>query len=393
MLSSLSFIEFLNRILNCSQHICDAHDGTIDWLELLAFAQKQAIAGVYWHGFQNLRQGEDNPLTEDEVLEWVSEYERISKRNRLVYKKAAWVCKNFQAEGFRACILKGQGNALMYPDKMARVSGDIDVWLWPKAEDGKTLEKLFISQRRKRILDYVRKFDQKARMRYHHVDFDVINDVPVEVHFFPISMNNPWANRRLQRWFDEQASAQFGHDVNFTLPKEGSSSMDAQNDSVGERLGFNCPTNGFNLVYQMLHILHHFFDEGIGLRQLIDYYYLLQQDLTTKEKSDAVRMFERLRIVDFARAVMYVEQEVLGLDSKYLVLNPDEKRGKVLMEEIIQGGNFGKDFTFSHATTGKKYFAKITRNIRLVRMCPSEALWEPVFRTWHFFWRMYARTL
>lgn len=361
------------------------------WKDLLSFARKQSIIGVVWNAIINGHSDLDLPLTEDEVLDWISEYERISKRNRLVYKKAAWVCKNFQMEGFHACILKGQGNALMYPDKMARVSGDIDVWLWPKAEDGKTLENLSISQRRKRILDYVRKFDQKARMRYHHVDFDVIKDVPVEVHFFPISMNNPWANRRLQRWFDEQASAQFGHQGDFTLPIEGTSSVDAQNISEGERFEFNCPTNGFNLIYQMLHILHHFFDEGIGLRQLIDYYYLLQQELSDDDRAEAVKWFRRLHIERFAAAVMYVQKEVLGLEDRWLLLQPDEQKGRMLMKEILAGGNFGQDFGLKRATTGRKYWIKTMRNIRLVRMCPSEALWEPWFRTWHFFWRGYAK--
>jgi hypothetical protein len=387
------YLSFLKCCLKFDEELAGTikvRDGSV---ALLTFAKKQAIAGVYWQGIQNLGQGEDNPLSEDEVLDWVSEYERIAKRNKFVYKKVAWVSRNFEHEGFKTCVLKGQGNALMYPDKMARVSGDIDVWLWPGHAEGEALEKLTIGQRRKRILDYVRKFDKKASMRYHHVDFDIIKDVPVELHFFPISMNNPWANRRLQRWFDEQAAAQFAHQVEFMLPVEGALNEVAPNGSEGESVVFNSPTNGFNLIYQMLHILHHFFDEGIGLRQLIDYYYLLQQDLTSKEKVDAVRMFQRLHVLDFARAVMYVEQEILGLDRNYLLLEPDEKRGKVLMEEIIQGGNFGKDFTFSHARTGRKYFAKIARNIRLVSMCPSEALWEPGFRTWHFFWRMYARTL
>ncbi len=367
------------------------HDKFLSWHDLLAFAKKQAITGVYWQAIRTLGQGGENPLTEDEVVEWWGEYQRIWKRNRQVYKKVAWVCKNFRHEGFKVCVLKGQGNALMYPDKMARVSGDIDVWLWPVAEDGKTLAKLSISQRRKQILDYVKRFDQDAGVRFHHVEFNVIKDVPVELHFFPISMNNPWANRKLQRWFDEQAPEQFAHEVEMILPADGGIDVSSPNGSVGDKLVFNRPTNSFNLVYQMLHILHHFFDEGIGLRQLIDYYYLLQQDLTTKEKADAVRMFERLHVLDFARAVMYVEQEILGLDPEYLLLRPDEKRGKVLMGEILQGGNFGKEFTFSRASVGKKYFAKIARNIRLMSMCPSEALWEPWFRTWHFFWRGYAK--
>jgi hypothetical protein len=61
------------------------------------------------------------------------------------------------------------------------------------------------------------------------------------------------------------------------------------------------------------------------------------------------------------------------------------------MKEILDGGNFGQDFGLKRATTGRKYWIKTMRNIRLVRMCPSEALCEPWFRTWHFFWRGYAK--
>lgn len=156
---------------------------------------------------------------------------------------------------------------------------------------------------------------------------------------------------------------------------------------------FNCPTNGFNLIYQMLHILHHFFDEGIGLRQLIDYYYLLQQELSDYDRAEAVKWFRRLHIERFAAAVMYVQKEVLGLEDRWLLLQPDEQRGKILLEEVMTGGNFGQEFGFKGATVWKKYWAKTMRNIRLVRMCPSEALWEPWFRTWHFFWRGYAKLL
>jgi hypothetical protein len=123
-------------------------------------------------------------------------------------------------------------------------------------------------------------------------------------------MYNPWANRKLQRWFDEQAPEQFAHEVEMYLPDDGGIDVISPNGSVGDSLVFNCPTNGFNLIYQMLHILHHFFDEGIGLRQLIDYYYLLQQELSDDDRAEAVKWFRRLHIERFAAAVMYVQKEV-----------------------------------------------------------------------------------
>ena len=70
----------------------------------------------------------------------------------------------------------------------------------------------------------------------------------------------------------------------------------------------------------------------------------------------------------------------------------DEKRGRLLLAEILDGGNFGRHFTkyagFTHQSMGKKYFLKIWRNMHFVRYFPAEALCEPLFRSWHFFWRL-----
>ena len=93
----------------------------------------------------------------------------------------------------------------------------------------------------------------------------------------------------------------------------------------------------------------------------------------------------------FAGAVMYVLHETLGLSDEKMIAPMDEKRGKLLLAEILNGGNFGKHFTkyghFTQQGMAKKYFLKIWRNMHFVRYYPAEALSEPIFRTWHFFWR------
>ena len=40
-------------------------------------------------------------------------------------------------------------------------------------------------------------------------------------------------------------------------------------------VGLAFPSIRFNTVYSLLHIFRHVFHEGIGLRQLLDYYYIL----------------------------------------------------------------------------------------------------------------------
>ena len=104
------------------------------------------------------------------------------------------------------------------------------------------------------------------------------------------------------------------------------------------------------------------------------------------------RELKYLGLWKFAGAVMYVLHEALGLSEEKMIVPMDEKRGKLLLAEILEGGNFGRHFTkyghFTQQGMAKKYFLKIWRNMHFVRYYPAEALSEPIFRTWHFFWRM-----
>ena len=164
-------------------------------------------------------------------------------------------------------------------------------------------------------------------------------------------------------------------------------------DGAGE---IAVPTTAFNAIYQLCHMYHHFFDEGIGMRQIIDYYFVVDKwhaDRTELTDIAALqRELKHLGLFKFAGAVMYVLHEVLGLSEEKMMVPMDEKRGSLLLSEILNGGNFGKHFSkyghFTQQGMAKKYFLKIWRNMHFVRYYPAEALSEPIFRTWHFLWRM-----
>ena len=146
------------------------------------------------------------------------------------------------------------------------------------------------------------------------------------------------------------------------------------------------------MIYQLTHLYHHFFDEGIGMRQIIDYYYVVNNDELLVIKDVLQKELKHLGLWKFAGAVMYVLHEALGLSEEKMIAPIDEKRGKLLLAEILNGGNFGQHFTkyghFTQKGMAKKYFLKIWRNMHFVRYYPMEALSEPFFRTWHFFWRL-----
>ena len=80
----------------------------------------------------------------------------------------------------------------------------------------------------------------------------------------------------------------------------------------------------------------------------------------------------------------------------WLLCNPNEKEGKKLLAEIMQGDNFGqydeRGKEFKNGGMVKHGVWKLKRVMRLVRSYPEEALWEPVFRVYHLGWRMVMMT-
>ena len=357
--------DFLKYCLGAKSDVNKVIAG-IDWQMLYSFAFKQALLGLCFDGIE--RFGKEypeelklNPIGRELLMTWMGKAQQIRRQNMKVNAVAGKLYSKFREDGLRCCILKGQGNALMYPNAYSRNPGDIDVW---------------VNASREHITEYAKKhFNLGDDIRYHHLETS-LDGVPVELHFFPCTMNNPIYNARLQKWFKRNADLQCSNVV--SLP-----------DGIGE---IAIPTTAFNMIYQLTHLYHHFFDEGIGMRQIIDYYYVVNNDELLAIKDTLQKELKHLGLWKFARAVMYVLHEALGLSEEKMIAPMDEKRGKLLLAEILEGGNFGRHFTkyggFTHQSMGKKYFQKIWRNMHFVRYYPAEALSEPIFRTWHFFWRM-----
>lgn len=328
-----------------------------DWNVLYVIAKKQALIGVLFHGIKQLPK--ELAPDADLLFKWMGIAQKIRQQNIRLFIDSAKVSNNFKQLGFRNCVLKGQGNALLYPDPYMRTPGDIDIYL----HGG-----------RKRIMEYVDKVCPNQVMRYHHVDFPVMKTA-IEAHFTPSYMFFPIHNRRMQKWFKEIMDLQCSNVV--TLP-----------DGYGE---ITVPTMNFNVIYILSHLYRHVFTEGIGLRQLLDYYYVLINDELLVIRDTLHRELKYLGLWKFAKAVMYVLHETLGLPEEKMIAPVDVKEGKFLLAEIMQGGNFGQYDTRlgNKEDEGKlhRYLRMSLRNLRFVKHYPTEALSEPLFRTWFALWK------
>ncbi len=368
------FFDFLGFCIGSAKEIPDSLKEA-DWKELYAIAQKQALLGVLFYGIRRL----PKELAPEQklLMQWMVMAEQIRKQNIRLFQDSVKVCKKFENKGFANCILKGQGNALLYPDPYMRTPGDIDIYL---------------SGGRRKIMKYVDQVCPNQVMRYHHVDFPVMKTA-IEVHFTPSYMFNPIHNRRMQKWFEEVMGEQCNHRV--SLP-----------DGYGE---IHVPQVSFNVIYILSHLYRHIFTEGIGLRQLLDYYFVLVKwhtdltNLTDSNKSlpqmteintdlDALRhKLKYLGLWKFAQAVMFVMKEVFGLSEDRMIAPMDEKEGRFLLDEIMRGGNFGQYDDRMGSKVGEskihRYFRMNLRNLRFVKHYPTEALSEPLFRTWFAVWK------
>ena len=368
------FFDFLRFCIGSAKEIPDSLK-EVDWKEIYAIAKKQTLLGVLFHGIQRL----PKELAPEQklLMQWMVMAEMIRKQNIRLFQDSVKVCKNFENKGFANYILKGQGNALLYPDPYMRTPGDIDIYL---------------SGGRRKIMKYVDQVCPNQVMRYHHVDFPVMKTA-IEVHFTPSYMFCPIHNRRMQKWFKEVMGAQCNHRV--SLP-----------DGYGE---IHVPQVSFNVIYILSHLYRHIFTEGVGLRQLLDYYFVLVKwhtdftNLTDSNKSlpqitqintdlDALRhKLKYLGLWKFAQVVMFVMKEVFGLSEDRMIAPMDEREGRFLLEEIMRGGNFGQYDDRMGSKVGEskihRYFRMNLRNLRFVKHYPTEALSEPLFRTWFAVWK------
>lgn len=373
-----------------------------EWQELFDMAKKQALTAIAFMGVTKLTPvsdfGTSLGIPEEVYLKWLGLTAKVAQRNKELNAECAKVCAELAYDGLQCCVLKGQSNLVNYPEELreCRTAGDIDLWTLPANQTGIA-----------RVIEYAQQWrishNQEPihwdRILYYHVEIETDSGIEVELHYRPSFLCSPIRNHRLQRWFKE--NEQFGMcDFAPEFPQGCQARL----------CKFPIPTVSFNVVYQLLHIYKHLFEEGIGLRQLLDYYFVLKALEESKQttKEDIMHTLSRFGMSKFAGAVMYVIAKVFANDDDngashwpWMICEPDEKEGKFLLSEIMQAGNFGAfdqrikrgyglwimGYGFNFPKGMVHAIEKTKHNLRLLYHYPEEVLWEPVFRMYHWVWR------
>lgn len=343
MMANTLFYELLQIAIGNRKSLSHAPSAE-EWVDFFVIAQEQALAGVVFLALDTLSKYGQKPQL-PLLYEWIGLAEQIKQRNVLLNKRCVEIMRHFDEAGFRCCILKGQGNAQMYPEPLLRTSGDIDVWV----EGGKET-----------IMNFVLSQYPDVRDSGMHLDYPIFKDVEVEVHYRPQYLSCHKYNKRIQEFFSSEADVQFRHKI-------------ILENGFGE---ICIPYNKLNFVLQMSHLLGHFYEEGIGLRQFVDLFYLLKR-METEDRNNVGKLLGWFGMERFSRGVMWIEKEILGLEDGFLVTEPSEKIGRIVLSEIEKGGNFGK-YNVRNKWRKNSILARAImdsyRLIHLSRVQPSEAM-------------------
>lgn len=362
------YIQLLRVGLGTADSI-DAPLSQQQWNDVMMEGLRQSVLGIIWQGIERLP-AHLRP-DGDTIAEIYGYTANIKLKNKNQTILAAKIEQHLRADGLTCCIIKGQGAARLYPQPDLRQSGDIDIW---------------VSCGRERAIGYVRSHlkGRKIEARIHHVEFPVQKGTPIEIHYLPMFMYSFRAQKAFEKFCAANMDEQMNHAVMPGNPHEQTFA-----ESINLPCLFHTPTPAFDAVFMLVHITRHLLEEGIGMRQLIDYYYVLKA--LPPDRTYIISQIQALGLSRMLSAVMYVMQEVLGMDSSDLIAPADKELGHILMEEITLTGAFGlydrRQLSWKHSSMLHLFFGKFSHNLHFLRLCPEEVLSAPLFRIWHYCWR------
>ena len=326
-------------------------DGTTDWREVYQLAQEQSVQGIVLQGIDWFKvQGSKFNIPQVLLLQWIGEVQQIEQRNKAMNGFIANLINNLRKEDVYCLLVKGQGVAQCYEKPLWRCAGDIDLLL--SDENYKKAKSTLIP-----IASEVANEDVMTKHQAL-----VINGLDVELHGkmpFVIS-------KRVDNGIDEVLDDVFcGGNVRSW-------------ECNGIQVFLPSPDNDVILVFT--HFLHHFFIEGVGLRQICDWCRLLytyRDSLNDRLLESRIR---KMGLMSEWKAFGALAIEYLGFPKDSMpLLNVDvdlnanlKRKADRILELVLECGNFGHNKDLSYRVKYKGFTYKLV------------SLWRRLCDFWRF---------
>ena len=297
----------------------------INWQEVYRLATEQSVLGLVLAGLEHV----DVKPPKELLLQWIGEVQQIEQRNEYMNGFIANLIDKLRKEDVYCLLVKGQGVAQRYEKPLWRCAGDIDLLL---SDENYTKAKSTLIP----ISSEVANEDETTKHQAL-----VINGFDVELHGrMPFLIS-----KRVDDGIDEVLNDIF---------------------CSGNVRTWNCddtqvflPSPDNDVILVFTHFLHHFFIEGVGLRQICDWCRLLW---TYRSKLDFLLLESRIRRMGLMtewKAFGSLAVDTLGMPVDAMPFYDERFRvkGEKVLKRVLKSGNLGHNNDLSYRTryTGLNY--------------------------------------
>lgn len=322
-----------------------------DWHSLFKTAKLQAVVGLVADAISKLpddcRPPKDVRMA---CIGYMQQIEQMNVLHRYVIKKVHALLKG---NGVNVVFMKGLMAGTRYPNPFVRQCGDID-FVVAESDFPRTLK----------LLEQIGKVDYKLEHEHHGMAF--VDGVTLEPHYKVHNYQHPMNDKAMKEMFGEVFPQSLEHI-----------------DIDGEQIPVFPKT--FESVFLVSHMVNHVYEEGLGLRQVIDYALFLQHEYYKIDKDFHQAYLERMHMERGHRIFVRICEKYLGLSSSIVQIQctpREETFADKLMNDILHVGNFGRGAYIFHRD-GKwgdlqNYWWVTKRAIRLNYLCPTEASMWPI---------------
>ena len=284
----------------------------INYAAILQLAEEQSVVGLVTAGLEHVV---DVKVPQKMLLQFIGSTLQIEQQNKDMNVFLARLIEKLRKEDVYAILVKGQGIAQCYENPLWRASGDIDLLLSSNNYD-----------RAKKVLMPLASEVEGEYTHFKHQAM-TINDCVVELH--------GTMHSRLSRRVDKQVDA-VQNDVFF-----GGNVRSW--DNSGTIVFLPAPNN--DVIFVFTHILHHFFFEGIGLRQICDWCRLLWKYREEIDRTGLAFRLDAMGILSEWKAFAMFAVEYLGMPVEAIPLySPDarwKRKAYKICADVLKVGNFG----------------------------------------------------
>ena len=285
----------------------------IDYSAIMQLAEEQSVVGLVTAGLEHI---EDVKVPKEVLLQFIGSTLQIEQQNKAMNTYVAKLIDQLRKDDIYAILVKGQGIAQCYERPLWRASGDVDLLLSDTNYD----------KAKKLLLPLAVNVEDEYKA-FKHLGMTMPEGYVVELH----GTLHSRLSKRVDRVIDKAQG-----DVFFA------GNVRSWENGVTQVF---LPSPDNDVIFVFTHILHHFYIEGIGLRQICDWCRLLWTYKDSLNKRLLETRINEAGLMSEWKAFAALAVNWLGMPVDAIPLYSSDKKwirkASRILGFVLESGNFG----------------------------------------------------